>query len=131
MRYCSIILSLAVFLIAASCNGQSVDPNNNTLQQPQIKKNQPRKQTEPPPVKKKPASYIPGEILIKFKDGTDVQAIKAIQAELHLEMIRLASKPNLYLMKILDEKSVEHVIEQLQNYEEVKYAEPNYVRSIY
>jgi hypothetical protein len=131
MRYRWIFLSLAVFFVTVSCTGQNVDPKNNTSQQSQVKKNQPTKPQASPPLEKKPASYKPGEILVKFIDSTDAQAIKAIQAELHLETIRLVSKPNFYLMKILDGKSIEQVIKQLQNYEEVKYSEPNYIRSIY
>ena len=69
-------------------------------------------------------------VLFKFKEGTDDQAIKAIQVEVQLKTIRLVIKPNLYLMKILDGSSVEYVIERLQNYKEVKCSEPNYRRSI-
>jgi len=90
-----------------------------------------REQPRLAPTGREDQHYVPGEILVKFKDGTNEQAIKAIQGELHLETIRLVSKPNLYLMKILDGSSVEAVIERLQNYKEVKYAEPNYLISIY
>jgi hypothetical protein len=55
---------------------------------------------------------------------------EAIQKEVHLETIRLVSKPNLYLMKILDGSSVESVMERLRNYEDVQYSEPNYIRTI-
>ena len=81
------------------------------------------------PAENKSKDYVPGEILIKFKDGTDDLTIKTIQKVLHLETIRLVYKLNLYLMKILDGTSIEDVIERLQNYEEVKYSEPNYIRS--
>jgi Fervidolysin N-terminal prodomain len=83
------------------------------------------------PIEEKRKDYVPGEIIVKFKDGTDDQVIKHIHKELHLETIRLVYKPNLYLMKILDGSSVESVIERLQNYKEVKYSEPNYLRSIH
>jgi hypothetical protein len=76
-------------------------------------------------------SYVPGEILVKFRDGTTDQTKKAIQKEVHLETIRLISKPNLYLMKILDGSSVERVLERLGKFKEVKYAEPNYIRTIH
>lgn len=75
--------------------------------------------------------YIPGEILVKFKDGTGEKTIQAIQGELHLETIRLVSKPNLYLMKILGGSSVETAMQRLRNYEEVILSEPNYVVTIY
>ena len=74
-------------------------------------------------------NYVSGEILVKFRDGTTDQAKEAIQRKVHLETIRLISKPNLYLMKILDGSSVESVLERLGTFKEVKYAEPNYIRT--
>lgn len=74
--------------------------------------------------------YVPGEILVKFADGTNKQAIKDIKREMQLETIRVISKPNLYLMKILDNTSVESMIECLKNYPEVKHSEPSYIRTI-
>jgi len=70
-------------------------------------------------------------IRVKFKDGTTDQAIAAIQRELHLETISIVSKANLYLIKILDGSSVESVMERLRHYKEVKYSEPNYIRTIH
>jgi hypothetical protein len=72
-----------------------------------------------------------GEILVKFKDGTDEKTIQAIQGELQLETIRLVSRPNLYLMKILDGSSDETVMQRLRNYEGVILSEQNYVVTIY
>ena len=74
-------------------------------------------------------SYVPGEILVKFRDGTTDQMKEALQKEVHLQTIRIIYKPNLYLMKILDGSSVESVMERLGKFKEVKYAEPNYIRS--
>ena len=73
-------------------------------------------------------NYVPGEIMVKFHAGTSQETIQEIMKELHLETIRVVSKPDLYLMKIVDGSSVESVLERLHNYKEVKYAEPNYMR---
>ncbi len=67
--------------------------------------------------------------MVKFQAGTSEKTIQAITGELHLETIRIVSKPDLYLMKILDGSSVESVLERLHNLEEVEYAEPNYMRT--
>ena len=67
--------------------------------------------------------------MIKFHAGTSEKAIQEIMRELHLETIRIVSKPDLYLMKILDGSSVENVLERLYNFEKVKYAEPNSMRT--
>jgi hypothetical protein len=74
--------------------------------------------------------YSPGEILVKFRDGTDPETIARIQREVSLETVRVISSPNLYLMKILGRTSVEETIQRLQRYDEVVVAEPNYVRRI-
>jgi len=94
---------------------------------PQANENPPQKQYNLSPKETKPMDYAPGQILVKFKDGTDFQTIKNIQAEMHLEILKLVYKPNVYLMKILDNSSVESVIERLQYYKEVIYSEPNYM----
>lgn len=74
-----------------------------------------------------PPQYVPHEVLVKFNSDTDLQTIARIQAELKLETIRKFHSPNLFLMKITDGASVEAIIEKLQTYRAVKYAEPNYV----
>lgn len=74
--------------------------------------------------------YAPGEVLVKFRDGTDAGTIASIQREVHLETVKVVSSPNLFLMKIVDDTSVEETVQRLQRYREVVYAEPNYVRRI-
>jgi hypothetical protein len=72
--------------------------------------------------------YAPGQVLVKFRDGTDAETIARIQRELHLETVRVVVSPNLFLMRIVDQTSVEETVQRLQRYEEVVLAEPNYVR---
>ena len=74
--------------------------------------------------------YAPGEVLVKFRDGTDAGTISRIQQEVHLETVRVVSSPNLFLMRIVDQTSVEETVQRLQRYDEVVLAEPNYVRRI-
>jgi hypothetical protein len=64
--------------------------------------------------------------LVKFREGTGDEAIKAIQEKLHLKTIRVVSKPDLYLMKIVGGASVETVVDQLKALAEVLHAEPNF-----
>ena len=75
-------------------------------------------------------TYIPGQILVKFKDNTLKQTINEIQKYHHLQTIQVVSSPNLYLMKITDGTSVERVIRELKKYDALEYAEPNYIRKI-
>ena len=74
-----------------------------------------------------PLFDIPGEIVIKFKDGTDLHSIKAIQKRLDLTTIKVVPKLNIYRMKIMNGSSVEEVMKHLQGFSEVEYSEPNYI----
>jgi len=114
-----------------SCADQGMKPKEKSLRHPQVTEMQEREQPKVAPSGIERKGYMPGQILVKFKDGTDTQVIVAIQRELHLKPIKIVSRPNLYLMKILDGSSVERTVERLRNYEEVKYSEPNYVRTTY
>ena len=78
-----------------------------------------------PSLRQRP-SYVPGQVLVKFKDGVDEQAIQTIKEAMSLETIRVVRRPNLFLMRIVNESSVEAVIERLRDFPEVSYAEPNY-----
>ena len=82
------------------------------------------------PSGKERPDYVPGQILVKFKQGTDEQTIEAIQRELRLKTLKIVSRPNLYLMKILNGSSVESIMERLKDFQEVVYSEPNHVVTI-
>jgi hypothetical protein len=126
LRY-SLCAGLIFFILPLACNGQN---NNNSLKSKdkaieadmtgadRTGISQPQDQ---------PRQYVPHEVLVKFNSDTDLQTIARIQAELKLETIRKFHSPNLFLMKITDSASVEAIIEKLQTYRAVKYAEPNYV----
>ena len=126
----NIIQFFIIFVFAISCAPQNPEGHENLAQPPEdietLGNDQPKLSTQGGESK----NYVLGEILVKFHDGTKEKAIEAIKRDLHLETMRIVSKPNLYLMKILEGASVEAVLERLRQYEEVKYAEPNYVRTI-
>jgi len=71
-------------------------------------------------------TYEPRQVLVSFKDGVEKQVVESIQRALSLKTIRVVRRPNLFLMKIMDESSVEAVIERLRGFPDVAYAEPNY-----
>ena len=71
-------------------------------------------------------NYVPGQVLVSFKDGVDEQAIQDIKKAMSLETIRIIRRPSLFLMRIVDGSSVEAVIERLEDLPDVSYAEPNY-----
>ena len=126
LRY-SLFTCLIFLILPLACNGQNGNNNlkskNKTIESniksaAQAQIGQPHAQQH---------EYVPHEVLVKFNPNTNPETIARIQAELKLEIIREFRSPNLFLMKIADGASVEAIIEKLKTYEEVKYAEPNYV----
>lgn len=81
------------------------------------------------------ASYVPDEIIIKFKPSEvnlktslGQMEIKTLAVEENLEKADMITSKNLVLMKIEDDMSVEQKISELQANPDVEYAEPNYIR---
>jgi len=131
MKYICNFQYLVILFLMMSCVGQTAEQRENSSHHLQITEMQEREEPKLAPSGMEDKGYIPGEILVKFKDGTDEKTIQAIQGELQLETIRLVSRPNLYLMKILDGSSDETVMQRLRNYEGVILSEQNYVVTIY
>ncbi len=74
-------------------------------------------------------AYVPDQVLVKFREGTDRQAIQALEKELGLRTLRVVLRSNIYLMEISGGDSVQRMIERLEEVDPVEYVEPNYVRS--
>ena len=126
LRY-SLCAGLIFFILPLACNGQN---NNNNLKSKDktIESNiGSANQAGNSQSQDQPHQYVPHEVLVKFNPDTDPQTIARIQAELKLETIRQFRSPNLFLMKITHGATVEAIIEKLNTYQAVKYAEPNYV----
>ena len=130
MRRTKTLQLLVIILLAISCANRHSEVQGKAASHPQAIEIQASDQPKLSPADGETKNYVPGEILVKFRDGTTDQAKEAIQRKVHLETIRIISKPNLYLMKILDGSSVKSVMERLRNYEDVQYSEPNYIRTI-
>ena len=76
---------------------------------------------------KSPApGFIPSEALVKFKKGISQERIASILKTKRITIIAEIQRGRLYQVKILDDRSVESVVNQLSTYPEVEYAEPNY-----
>ncbi len=127
MRYVISFIWLMIFLFTFSCKGQKSDFKGAPVNQINMSETKGAKHRELAPIDKESHKYIPGEILIKFKDGTDVQSIKTIQKRLGLRTIKVVPKLNIYRMKIQNGSSVEEVMKRLQSFREVEYSEPNYI----
>ena len=125
----SIIRFLFIFILTISCACRNPEGKEKLAHPPREIKTAERDQPKLRPPGGESKNYVPGEIMVKFHEGINEKAIQAIKRDLQLETIRIVSATNLYLMKIMDGSSVESVLERLRKYEEVKYAEPNYVRT--
>jgi hypothetical protein len=128
MKQAIITCWFIAILITISCTGYAT--------QPEPKAARPAGSTEGEcgkdptgPSKGERNGYAPAQVLVKFKEGTQPQEIEAIQRELHLQTLRIVSKPNLYLMKIQDGFSVQEIVSRLKGFKAVEYAEPNYMRT--
>jgi len=131
MRRANTLQMIVILFLIISCADRHLEEQEKEASHPRAIGIQGSEQPKLSPAGGETKNYVPGEILVKFRDGTTDQTKKAIQKEVHLETIRLVSKPNLYLMKILDGSSVESVMERLGQFKEVKHVEPNYIRTIH
>lgn len=73
----------------------------------------------------KEQNHVSSDILVKFKPGTDIETIKKIQDELGLVTVRVLNTQDLYLMKVTGKRLVKKIIDDLKEYDEVLYAEPD------
>jgi hypothetical protein len=131
MRRTNTLQLLVIFFLIISCADRHPEAQAKGVFHPKAIDIQGGDQPKLSPVGGETENYVAGEILVKFRNGTSGQIKTAIKKEVHLETIRLFSKPNLYLMRILDGSSVENAIERLGKFKEVEHAEPNYIRTIH
>jgi hypothetical protein len=70
--------------------------------------------------------YVEGQVIVEFKEDATKEEIETVRRDLHLQIIRTFSRPNLYLMRICDHTPVKTVLESLRRYPAVLYAEPDF-----
>ena len=117
-----IILVAIMFLSFFSCgsdinhteiafnNKLDINSNNNSLFKPTNLKN-----------------YMPGEILIKFKDGTSLIKINMLHKNINAKKIGDIKHLKIQHIRVPEETSVEDAVEYYKSYPEVEFAEPNYI----
>lgn len=82
--------------------------------------------------------YIPWEVIVKYKDVKNSKMwlrnqLSVIESDFdNLEIKeQLDNSENIVLMEIIDNQSVEDVIESLQWNSDIEYVEPNYIRYLF
>ena len=74
---------------------------------------------------KESPSYVPGEVLVSFREGTSQVRINAILKESGMQIKESLGKENMWLLKGANNLTVEKMVENLKKYEEVEHASPN------
>jgi len=75
-------------------------------------------------------SYVPGQILVKFREGVSHEETLALHSRLGSTILKHFQKLNIDLIKIRSGLTVEEAIRLYQEDPPVAYAEPNYIRRI-
>jgi len=73
-------------------------------------------------------TYIPGQILVKFKVSVSQGEAQVLHNRLGSTILKHFQKMNIDLVKIKSGLTVEEVIKRYQEDPNVVYAEPNYTR---
>ncbi len=71
--------------------------------------------------------YVQGEVLVKFKDDTPEDRIAEILSAEGASIIKELKPKGLYLIKLKGGQDVNDAVKIFVTYEEVEYAEPNYI----
>ncbi len=130
MQGAGFIQVFVLIFLTISCTGSATPPEEHPRGAVQARGVQGPEDLNAGPAERKMGNHVPAQVLVRFKEGTEEQAIEAIQRHLHLQTLRIISRPGLYLMEIQDGFSVQETIKRLQEFKAVEYAEPNYVRTI-
>jgi hypothetical protein len=112
------------FLFLSCAGSSSIAQSNPATQTPPVI------QGNPPVDEGKQNRYAEGRIIVKFQEDATTEDIETVKRELHLEVIRSLLSPNLYLMRICDNKPVQTVLELLKANSKVKFAEPDVIYKI-
>lgn len=72
-------------------------------------------------------NYIPGEIIIKFKDSTSSVKTNMLHKNINSKKIGEFKHLKIHHVKLSEEVSVEDAIEYYKSYPDVVFAEPNYI----
>lgn len=68
---------------------------------------------------------IPGRVLVRVQEGTPVEQVQEIAKAVGAEVDRVLAPWGLYLLRFRESVPVQEVIQQLQSYAAVRYAEPD------
>jgi len=74
--------------------------------------------------------YVEGEVLVKFKQGTTNEEIKAFLSEYKLHVLDVIKGINVFRFRTPKSMSLEEILGKLNKDSRTEYAEPNYIFKI-
>lgn len=133
-------LFLSFFIIGTLTDSSTAQKDNNTVQVFENKASNLPGNVE----------YIPGEVLVKFKSGTDDKAVFDLTSRHNVKSIEKVLKKyqssngkskvdilekygldRLEILKISEDANIDEVVREINNHSIVEYAEPNYIVHTY
>jgi thermitase len=72
-------------------------------------------------------TYVPGEVLVKFRSGTSVQTMNDFASGYAAAGTKELLTPNLTLMKLAPGKTVDQAMQEMKGDSRVEFVQPNYL----
>jgi hypothetical protein len=127
MRGFKIILSAAIaFLMITSCTASKLE-NTSSPGDKKLVSSEGEKGEIRPDLGAEGKDYIPGEVLVKFKEGVSEESIMAISKKFSLIFIEKVKGTSIYRFGLPGDKAVPEAVDILKQQNEVKTAQPNYI----
>ncbi|MBI5676548.1 MAG: S8 family serine peptidase [Nitrospirae bacterium] len=77
--------------------------------------------------KKNTAEYMPGELLVKFRDGTSAITAEGLHSSINAVRKKVLKEIRVHQIKLPESVTVTEAVEHYQHDPNVEYAEPNYI----
>jgi hypothetical protein len=121
------ISSAAVaFLMVTSCMASKVENHARSPRERELVSSEGEKGAITPYYRIMEQDYIPGEVLVKFKEGVSEERITAFSKKFSLVLLEKVKKTSIYRFRLTGDRTVPEAIDILKQQNEVKTAQPNY-----
>ena len=131
MRIFKIILSAAIaFLMITSCMASKVENHTSSPEDKKVVSSEGEKGGIRSDLKIIGKDYVPGEVLVEFKEGVSEESIMAISEKFSLVLIEKVKGTSIYRFRLPGGKAVPEVVDILKQQNEVRTAQPNYIYKI-
>jgi len=127
MRIFKIISSAAIaFLMITSCTASKLE-NTSSPGDKELVPSEGEKGGIRSDLKIIGKDYVPGEVLVEFKEGVSEESIEAISKKFSLVFLEKVKGTSIYRFRLPGDKAVPEAVDILKRQNEVKTAQPNYI----